>query len=166
MMTTPYERTQAVLDTREYLQLLASANEITIDGLVQSVALGLLRHYPLDIDLDVSASASPGIWAAPKHPRVASTAASERQKSSLGRLAVLPSPIITEERHMLSENSLDLEIALQKIYQLSLEDGDLGYAYWHQVGQLLRRAAGMQAEIDLLAKELELCRSMLAHKTG
>jgi len=164
-MTTPYERTQAVIDTREFLQLLASANEITIEGLVQSVALGLLRHYPLDIDLDVSAGASPGIWAVPKHPRAGSTAAPERRRSPLGRLTLLPSPVITKERHMLSENHLDLEIALQKIYELSLADGDLGYAYWHQVGQLLRRAACMQAEIDLLAKELELCRSMLAHKT-
>jgi hypothetical protein len=68
-MTTPDERTKAVIDTRELLQMLACANEITIDGLVQSVALGLLRHYPLDIDLDVSAAALPGIWAAPKRKR-------------------------------------------------------------------------------------------------
>ncbi|SKC83699.1 hypothetical protein SAMN05445504_3711 [Burkholderia sp. CF099] len=67
---------------------------------------------------------------------------------------------------MLSENDLDLEIALRKIHELSMTDGDLGYAYWHEVGQLLRRAAGMQAEISFLAKELELCRSRLSHKTS
>lgn len=67
---------------------------------------------------------------------------------------------------MLSENNLDLEIALRKIHELAMADGDLGYAYWYEVGQLLRRAAGMQAEIDLLTKELERCRAMLAHKTG
>jgi hypothetical protein len=67
---------------------------------------------------------------------------------------------------MLSENNLDLEIALRKIHELSMTDGDLGYAYWCQVGQLLRRAAGMQAEIDLLAKELERCRAMRAHNPG
>ncbi|WP_429325828.1 hypothetical protein [Paraburkholderia sp. GAS348] len=66
--------------------MLASAEEITIDGLVQSVALGLLRHYPLDIDLDVSAAALPGIWAAPKHRRAVSTAASECRRGSPGRL--------------------------------------------------------------------------------
>ena len=65
---------------------------------------------------------------------------------------------------MLSENNLDLEIALRKIHELAMADGDLGYAYWYEVGQLLRRAAGMQAEIDLLSKELERCRAMLAHK--
>jgi hypothetical protein len=86
MMTTPHERTKAVTDTRELLQMLASAEEITIDGLVQSVALGLLRHYPLDIDLDVSAAALPGIWAAPKHRRAGSTAAPECQRGSPGRL--------------------------------------------------------------------------------
>ncbi len=82
-MTTPDERTKAVIDTRELLQLLASADEITIGGLVQSVALGLLRHYPLDIDLDVSAAALPGMWAAPRRP--ASTAARECQRGTPGR---------------------------------------------------------------------------------
>ena len=67
---------------------------------------------------------------------------------------------------MLSQNSLDLEIALQKIHELYLGDGDLGYEYWYAIGQLLQRAAGMQAEIDSLAKELERCRAMLAHTTG
>ncbi|NYH26018.1 hypothetical protein [Paraburkholderia bryophila] len=67
---------------------------------------------------------------------------------------------------MLSENNLDLEIALRKIHELSMADGDLGYAYWRDVGQLLQRAAGMQAEIDSLAKELEGCRAMLVRATG
>jgi hypothetical protein len=84
-MTTPFERTKAVTDTRELLRMLASAHEITIGGLVQTVALGLLRHYPLDIDLDVSASALPGIWAAPKHRRAGSTAGPECQRDTRGR---------------------------------------------------------------------------------
>jgi hypothetical protein len=62
----------------------------------------------------------------------------------------------------MSENdSFDLEIALRKMHELGLADGDLGYAYWYQVGQLLRRAAGMQAEIDAHRKELEQCRAQL-----
>lgn len=85
-MTTPNERTKAETDTRELLQMLASAEEISIDGLVQSVALGLLRHYPLDIDIDVSTAALPEIWAAPKYRRPGSTAASECQRDSPGRL--------------------------------------------------------------------------------
>ncbi|TXC88492.1 hypothetical protein [Paraburkholderia azotifigens] len=60
---------------------------------------------------------------------------------------------------MPTENELDLEIALQKIHELALEGGDLGYAYWWQVGQLLRRAADMQVQIDELSKELELCQA-------
>lgn len=84
-MTTPSERTKAVTDTRELLQMLARADEITIGGLVQTVALGLLRHYPLDIDLDVSAAALPGVWAAPKLRQAGSTAAPGRQIRSPGR---------------------------------------------------------------------------------
>jgi len=60
---------------------------------------------------------------------------------------------------MSQDNSIDLEIAFKKIHELALADGDLGYAYWYQVSQLLRRAAGMQAEIDALSKELERCRA-------
>jgi hypothetical protein len=65
-MTTPAERTKAVLETRDFLRTLAVADEITIPGLVRTVAVGLLRHYPLDVDIEVSASALPGIWAHPK----------------------------------------------------------------------------------------------------
>lgn len=62
---------------------------------------------------------------------------------------------------MPENSSIDLEIALRKIHELAMADGDLGYAYWHQIGQLLKRAAGMQAEIDALSKELERCRARL-----
>ncbi|BCL76672.1 hypothetical protein JHS3_24080 [Jeongeupia sp. HS-3] len=39
---------------------------------------------------------------------------------------------------MSQDNSIDLEIALQKIHELALADGDLGDEYWYQVGQLLK----------------------------
>ncbi|WP_429251434.1 BPSL0761 family protein [Paraburkholderia sp. GAS333] len=65
-MTNAYERTQSVVETRKFLQTLARADEVTIRGLVQSVAVCLLRHYPLDVDLEVSAAAMPELWAPPK----------------------------------------------------------------------------------------------------
>ncbi|WP_331245134.1 hypothetical protein [Pandoraea pnomenusa] len=49
--------------------MLASAGDINIGELVQTEARRLLRHYLLDIDLDVSAAALPGAWSAPKHGR-------------------------------------------------------------------------------------------------
>lgn len=64
-MTTPYERTNAVLNTRDFLETLVVADEVTIPGLVQSVAIGLLRHYPLPVDIYISASALPAVWAVP-----------------------------------------------------------------------------------------------------
>lgn len=54
---------------------------------------------------------------------------------------------------------IDLEIALRKFHELGMSDGDLGYAYWYQVSQLLRGAAEMQARIDELRQELESCHS-------
>ncbi|WP_244146603.1 hypothetical protein [Paraburkholderia sp. BCC1876] len=56
-------------------------------------------------------------------------------------------------------NEIDIEIALRKFHELGLADGDLGYAYWHAVGQLVKRAAGMQAQIDALSVELEQSRA-------
>ncbi|SDE02218.1 hypothetical protein SAMN05421548_13098 [Paraburkholderia lycopersici] len=62
---------------------------------------------------------------------------------------------------MPSDNQIDLDVALRKIHELAMGDGDLGYAYWNEVGRLLRRAGDMQSEIDALSKELELCRARL-----
>ncbi|MFM0338002.1 hypothetical protein [Paraburkholderia fungorum] len=68
------------------------------------------------------------------------------------------------EEEMNAGNDIDLEIALRTFHQLGLEGGDLGYEYWHAVGQLLRRAAGMQEEIETLNGELEQCRAMQRKK--
>ena len=87
-MTTAYERTKAVIETREFLQMLASADEVTIRGLVQSVAVCLLRHYPLDIDLEVSAATLPGVWAVPERQRSNRTAVAKQTCS----------PFVTGER--------------------------------------------------------------------
>jgi hypothetical protein len=65
-MTTPDERTKAVVETREFLQILAAFDEVTVPGFIQTVATGLLKHYPIAVDLGVSASALPGIGAHPK----------------------------------------------------------------------------------------------------
>ncbi len=69
-------------------------------------------------------------------------------------------PCAASEEDMISHSNLDLEIALRKFHELGLEDGDLGYAYWYEVGQLLNRAATMQARIDALSKELKQLRAM------
>ncbi|WP_322789351.1 BPSL0761 family protein [Paraburkholderia hospita] len=53
---------------REFLEMLSYADDDTISVAVQSVAKRLLRHFPLNIDLDVSASALPAIWAPPSAP--------------------------------------------------------------------------------------------------
>jgi hypothetical protein len=65
---------------------------------------------------------------------------------------------------MPSENEIDLSIALSKFHELAVGGGDLEHEYWYRVGRLLQRAVVMQAQIDSLSKELELCRARL-HKT-
>ncbi|WP_454826655.1 BPSL0761 family protein [Paraburkholderia xenovorans] len=71
-MTTPAERTKAVRDTRELLQVLTEPSTVDVPGLIQTVARNLLRHYPADVDLDASAVALPSVWGAaiPIHWRV------------------------------------------------------------------------------------------------
>jgi len=68
---------------------------------------------------------------------------------------------LKEEEMSFDNHQIDLEIALRKFHELGLEDGDLGHAYWHEVGQLLKQAAGMQSRIHELSKELEQCRARL-----
>lgn len=59
----------------------------------------------------------------------------------------------------MSAHQIDLSIALQKLHELALADGDLGYEYWYSISKLLNRAASMQDEIDSLTRELEACRA-------
>ncbi|WP_125482951.1 hypothetical protein [Caballeronia choica] len=66
-----------------------------------------------------------------------------------------------EENDTERDEVIDLAIALRKFEELGMEDEGSGYAYWRKVGQLLKRAADMQAEIALLDRELERCRAML-----
>ncbi|WP_244139983.1 hypothetical protein [Caballeronia sp. BCC1704] len=75
-----------------------------------------------------------------------------------------PPGAASEEEDVSSHSHIDLEIALRKFQELGLEDGDLGYAYWYEVAQLLKRAEGMQARIDALIKELEQCRARLGKR--
>jgi hypothetical protein len=65
-MTMPEERTKAVVETRQFLEMLRSSESEITWGLVRTMASQLLRHYPLDVDLSVSASALPGVWAPPR----------------------------------------------------------------------------------------------------
>lgn len=81
-----------------------------------------------------------GLLAGPQHP-------------------VTRTPHRKHEACVAEDDRIDLDFALRKLHELALADGDLGYAYWYQVRQLLMRAAGMQAEMDALRKELEQCRA-------
>jgi hypothetical protein len=78
-VTTPYERTKAVVDTRELLQILAAGEKISVAGLVQSLAVLLLRHYPLDIDIATSANAIPELWTSPSSRESGVLSAGERR---------------------------------------------------------------------------------------
>lgn len=65
-MTTAYERTKSVIETREFLLLLASSDDVATRVRIRLVAARLLRHYPLNIDLEISAAALPGVWGVPE----------------------------------------------------------------------------------------------------
>jgi hypothetical protein len=88
------------------------------------------------------------------------------QSQTSGRVTIQRLLVVAGEEHMSSQSNLNLDIALRKIHELALADGDLGFAYWHEVGQLLQRAGGLQAEIDFLKDELERCRITLTRNRG
>jgi hypothetical protein len=64
-MTIPYERTQALLRTRQLLQELADGMHIEPD-LLQRRAAALLKHYPDASHVAVSARFLPETWADPQ----------------------------------------------------------------------------------------------------
>ncbi len=68
-MTMPAERTRAVMQTREFLKWVISA-EATSEALMQAKqqARALLRHYPSSIDLHLAHLACP-MWFGPSLER-------------------------------------------------------------------------------------------------
>lgn len=64
-MTTPDERTRAVLATRDFLQALTDPRRTPrTPSSVREMARVLLRHYPGHWHLDVAAMAWPSAWGA------------------------------------------------------------------------------------------------------
>lgn len=69
-MTTPFERTRAVVETMHFLKQL-STGRLAATSLkdLQNVAGALLRHYPDETNLRLSAQWLPLLWAEPGAPR-------------------------------------------------------------------------------------------------
>ncbi|WP_408207756.1 BPSL0761 family protein [Paraburkholderia dilworthii] len=65
-MSAAHERTKAVVETHRLLQALASGDDRVNHRDARELAKQLLRHYPLDVDLEISAAALPGICASQK----------------------------------------------------------------------------------------------------
>ncbi|MEC5407641.1 BPSL0761 family protein [Paraburkholderia sp. MPAMCS5] len=64
-MTQPKERTKSLIDARMLLQTLLDAEEAPLWALVRTVALNVLRHFPQDSDIALSAAALPTLWSMP-----------------------------------------------------------------------------------------------------
>ena len=64
-MTQPHERTKALVDARELLQILYASEETIMWDLIRTLAMTILRHYPRDEDIVESAAALPSLWSAP-----------------------------------------------------------------------------------------------------
>ena len=64
-MTTPYERTRAVLGARQLLSDLAAAPDDVDLEVFRGRARRLLRHFPEPVHFQLSAAMVFGIWADP-----------------------------------------------------------------------------------------------------
>ncbi|PHP85809.1 hypothetical protein CFB52_027190 [Burkholderia sp. AU18528] len=64
-MTTPSERTAAVLRTRAFLVELSRLPPDTIPRDVASAAKRLLRHYPGPADIELTCAMYPACWEMP-----------------------------------------------------------------------------------------------------
>lgn len=52
-------------------------------------------------------------------------------------------------------NTVNLEIALEKLHQLQHEDGDLGAKYWYEISCLLKEASEYKARALAAEEKLE-----------
>jgi hypothetical protein len=77
-MTTPDERTQAVLLTREFLNRLAYSRAAGVPESIRHEAKALLRHYPDPGDMEVVHGTCPGWLINPEE----SESESRRQNAS------------------------------------------------------------------------------------
>ena len=69
-MTTPYERTRAVVETRKFLEQLSRGRlPSTSLKYLQGVADALLRHYPDETNLRLSSQLLPFLWSEPDASR-------------------------------------------------------------------------------------------------
>ena len=72
-MTMPDERTRSLVQTREFLQELVDSERTPgVPEAVRRQAHRLLRHYPLDMHVDLLSAALPN-WFAPTAPRAHGT---------------------------------------------------------------------------------------------
>ncbi len=60
-MTTPYERTRALVLTKEFLQCLMSLGEDVVPLAISIEAEALLRHYPTLQDIETAHKANPEV---------------------------------------------------------------------------------------------------------
>jgi hypothetical protein len=60
-VTTPYERTRAVMDTRDFLRELQCNAAVRTE--LREQARKLLRHYPTPANIQLASLALPNSWA-------------------------------------------------------------------------------------------------------
>lgn len=61
-MTTPFQRTKALVLTKELLQRLASLGDNAVPLSISAEAEALLKHYPTLLEIDAAHRASPEIF--------------------------------------------------------------------------------------------------------
>ena len=82
-MTLPDERYRAVRETRRFLQnLVNSASTPGVPKIIRQQAHALLRHYPLDYDLDQLCRAAPEVLATRLEPLTAFVVSKDRANNS------------------------------------------------------------------------------------
>jgi hypothetical protein len=48
---------------------------------------------------------------------------------------------------------VNLDLALKKLHELALADGDLGYTYWFKISKLLKAAPELARHIRILERQ-------------
>lgn len=139
-MTMPHERTRALLWAGEILRDTLSG-KLSLDEVKQQAAR-TLRHYPNAQTIDYVAQM---MERGEAHAVLPNPLLSRVDKNGNAIDSFKPAQLAqSSSRTTTSVTTPDITIALKKLHELQLSDGDLGAEYWLSISNFLKKAVDFE----------------------
>ena len=162
-MTTPEERTQAVMQTKRFLERLCSngSTSYEVPEEIRRTARRLLKHYPGGAHLDQAAVAWPGSWAGERRGQTPSQEHAPSYLELLARLRAFGEPASVGEGTGGSEWQTGTVIRLSRGAGFGyVRDSARGCAYIFSVTRVLKVS---QAHLLCVDRQVRFRVNLIGH---